>query len=74
MVFNYSTINSGNITVQTDSFELFKNGLLLLGDSNDYAEPSINTTAKTITFTVSEAVIADSYIDVFLLNFSYIKN
>jgi hypothetical protein len=74
VVFNYSTINSGNITVQTDSFELFKNGLLLLGDSNDYVEPSINTTAKTITFTVSEAVITDSYIDVFLLNFSYIKN
>jgi hypothetical protein len=74
LVFNYSGVNSGNITINIDSFEVFKNGLLLNAGGNDYSDTiTINTGAKTITFTVTDAVIAGTYADVYLLNFSYTK-
>ena len=73
VTFSYAGVNGGAITVQSDSFELFKNGLLM-NDNNDYlSTATINTTAKTITFTVIDTIFNDSNPDVFLLNFSYTK-
>lgn len=74
VTFSYSGIVGNNVTIVADSFELFKNGLLLNGGGNDYmGEGTINGGTKTITFTVTDSVITSPYSDVFLLNFSYTK-
>ena len=72
--FSYSGITGNNVTIVEDSFELFKNGLLLNGGGNDYVgEGTVNAGSKTITFTVADNIITSPYSDVFLLNFSYTK-
>ncbi len=70
VVFDYTSVTGVN-AITTDSFELYKNGLLLNASDTDYSDTiSINGGLKTITFTVVDSIFAG---DVYLLNFSYTK-
>lgn len=72
VVFSYTGIRSGNITIDETSFEFFKNGILMNeGSGNDYTSVVVNTVSKTITVTVTETILSGTYADIFLGNFTY---